>query len=575
VTFPQIIYIYRPCVNIIMSVDFRFMPTFYTLKRDMMLLCLGCAAGVSMFFTRVPWVSTAGFCALTYSTLSFPLIIFAFSVCKLSNLSNAIYAAILLHRALALVLSALTTVTYVYVWDTGSVEVGWMAVSAAIVVFLRAASIMYITNLFVWDMYAPRIRDSIMTQTCFRALYSYARDKSNSGVLISGGSEGTEWCLHSVHKVLQSSMWNDVESTPSDVWYMLVQKLDGASVATVNASASTLLNNYTNSASSPLRRTAGRFYRSPHISRSRSASPAPDKTLMASKKFTLSRLADCIEDSLSESLTKAMGLTSGSDKVTKDRFESALRRAAESRTALKRTLHDYLAITSKLDAGLTGLSCVVVAILWGFIFGVDYFEAGVTWLSMIVAFSFCFGDTVKRLFEGLILVFVWQPFGVSDRVFILDDNKVEMNLLVSNINLLTTEFIRSDGQLCVISNSIIQQRDVRNASRALFNSTVFTVKLREDVDTDVLSRLQSHLEDYRMDKWCADVKSLSVQLRAVRNNGLTSTALVVLVHSQNFEDDDHRYLIHDAFARTMHDFLRLEQLQNIDAVHLDVDNVSY
>ncbi|KAG5190513.1 hypothetical protein JKP88DRAFT_130634, partial [Tribonema minus] len=150
------------------------------------------------------------------------------------------------------------------------------------------------------------------------------------------------------------------------------------------------------------------------------------------------------------------------------RFEKALYKATDSRTALKRTLHDYMRIMGKLEVGLGVLSCIVMGLVCGIILDVNFVQAGTTWLTLALAFSFCFGDTVKRLFEGLVLVFVWNPYGISDRVFINDDNKVEMNLVVTKINLLNTEFIRSDGQLCIISNSIIQQRDVRNASRAEF-----------------------------------------------------------------------------------------------------------
>ncbi|KAG5178235.1 hypothetical protein JKP88DRAFT_146591, partial [Tribonema minus] len=159
-------------------------------------------------------------------------------------------------------------------------------------------------------------------------------------------------------------------------------------------------------------------------------------------------------------------------------FERALYKATDSRSALKSTLQCYMKIMTKLKAGFTVLSCILLAVVCAIVLGVDFVKASPTWLTLVLAFGFCFGDTVRRLFEGLVLVFVWHPFGVADRVFINDDNNMEMNFVVSKINLLNTEFIRSDGQLCILSNSVIQQRDVRNASRAEFNCTVFCLKLR-------------------------------------------------------------------------------------------------
>jgi len=290
------------------------------------------------------------------------------------------------------------------------------------------------------------------------------------------------------------------------------------------------------------------------------------------KSLTLTQLGSRIDNRLTSTLLKALGAEAAADEVNEAQFERALLKAAEGRIALKRTLQDYMRIKSKLEVGFTLFSCLMLTLSCGVILKVDFLNAGTTWLSLVLAFSFCFGDTIKRLFEGLILVFVWHPFGVSDRVFINDDKNVEMNMVVSKINLLNTEFVRSDGQMCILSNGIIQQRDVRNVSRAPFNCTVFNIKIRGDACADVLGLLHTHLEDFRSIHWRTEVKKITVQLRTVYDNSLTSTAVVVLMHAQNFENDELRYTVHDAFARRTHTFMREANMCHIDqdSVHITV-----
>jgi hypothetical protein len=322
-----------------------------------------------------------------------------------------------------------------------------------------------------------------------------------------------------------------------------------------------------------MRRVTGFIQRTPNppsrrSSRASSRAVSPHNTTL--KSLTISQLCSCVDARLTPTLLKALGAESAAEEVNEAQFERALLKATEGRIALKRTLQDYMRIMSKLQAGLTVFSCLVLALIWGVILDVNFLNAGTTWLSLVLAFSFCFGDTIKRLFEGLILVFVWHPFSVSDRVFINDDNNVEMNLVVSKINLLNTEFIRSDGQLCILSNGIIQQRDVRNVSRAPFNCTVFFIKLRGDACVDVLTHLHTHLEGFRGKHWRTEVKKISVQLRTVYDNSLTSTAVVVLTHSQNFENDDLRFAVHDAFARRTHTFLREANVCHTEQVHLTI-----
>jgi small-conductance mechanosensitive channel len=533
------------------TAEFSYLPTL-TVKRDAIACAAGTVTGTAMI--AIPynsWLELCGVVLLSYSLLAYAFKVAACLVCRLcSTLHNRWYSFIRLYKTWAFLATAITAVTYAQLKGEDSpMRMASMIMAASIIVLFQCVCVMHLTNRFVWEMYASRISASVMTQACFRALYDYAKGKQIVRVPFQAHGDTS---IHGIHRILQSSLWGDV-ITLDDIWHMLVTKVKLESESSQHLSIGIVCSPPRTTYVSPLRR----MMRGRSPMSTRNTSPlATSKCDSGAEGIQLGKLVHIVTPQLATALSKALGAEQAApdSEITKEVFSEAVAKATESRVALKATLEDYVSIVSKLKAGFSILSALMLLIVWCIIAGVNLMSAGTTWLTFILAFSFCFGDTAKKMFEGLILVFVWQSYAVSDRVLLSDDTGEVVNLVVTKINLLTTEFLRSDGLVCVVSNSTIQQRDIRNLSRAKFNNTALAIKIAESMPSSALDELQVELEAYRTLAFLHKIKSVKVQMRSVKDNGLTSNVLVCLLHTRNFEDNDERYMIHDCFARKAHDF---------------------
>lgn len=520
---------------------FSYMPTI-SLPRDAIAFSVGTVTGAAMIAIpyHTPWLEFAGVCFVSYSFFSFVFKVCSALICRrCDNLQNHIYNTIRLYKSWAFLSSAITVVAYAEVESHVKAQhkLAFMILAAAIIAVLKNMTMMHLTNRFVWEMYAARIKTSIMIQACFRAIYNHVKGRPCADVPFDGKTT-----IHSIHRILQSSQWTD-DFTADDIWNKLIggTYVDDPQPIRIDVVPSPPATAYR----SPLRRV----FKSPRPS----VNNSPIKVV---HDIYLHTLADIVKYPLAKSLRAALGMENCVEDqiVDKHTFLRAITKASASRVALKSTIDDYISIVSKLSAALTMVAVIILLIVCCIIAGVNLMTTGTTWLTFILAFSFCFGDTAKKMFEGIILVFVWQSYAVSDRILMYDDSGEVQNLCVTKINLLTTEFLRGDGIIYTMSNSTIQSRDIRNVSRATYNCTTLQVKLTDTMASHVLDDLYKVLEDYRLEKFDKKISSVQVQMRTVKDNGITSDAVVCLLHTQNFEDSDERYFIHDCFARKAHDF---------------------
>jgi len=95
------------------------------------------------------------------------------------------------------------------------------------------------------------------------------------------------------------------------------------------------------------------------------------------------------------------------------------------------------------------------------IFGVNIQQFLLPFGTLFLGLSFIFGNSMKDLWEGFIMIFIVRPFDIGDRI---DLTGYPPFLLVSKINLFTTELFAMDGRQYIIpnqhlySNSIVQLR---------------------------------------------------------------------------------------------------------------------
>jgi small-conductance mechanosensitive channel len=98
----------------------------------------------------------------------------------------------------------------------------------------------------------------------------------------------------------------------------------------------------------------------------------------------------------------------------------------------------------------------------------------VSMTSLLVSFSFAFGQTVSKYVQGIILIAVTRPFDLGDRVFLTPAGDVERGLenagngfFVEDITLSSTKlrFART-GEVAYIANNLLADMRIYNCNRS-------------------------------------------------------------------------------------------------------------
>ena len=100
--------------------------------------------------------------------------------------------------------------------------------------------------------------------------------------------------------------------------------------------------------------------------------------------------------------------------------------------------------------------------------------------SLLVSFSFAFGQTVSRFVQGIILIAMTRPFDLGDRIFLTSAGEIEKGTensqngwFVEDITISSTKlrFART-GEVAYLSNHVLTDMRIYNANRSP-NATVF------------------------------------------------------------------------------------------------------
>ncbi|GKV51499.1 hypothetical protein SLEP1_g58144 [Rubroshorea leprosula] len=116
-------------------------------------------------------------------------------------------------------------------------------------------------------------------------------------------------------------------------------------------------------------------------------------------------------------------------------MESVYKECNSLKSSLKSTRRGM----EELNKLAKGIVIILIVIVWLLMMKVVSTQAVVLILSQFFVLTFVFGDTCKRIFEGIMFVFVIHPFEIGDRCLI---EGREEEVFVKKINIQTTVFSR-------------------------------------------------------------------------------------------------------------------------------------
>ncbi|XP_030449630.2 mechanosensitive ion channel protein 6-like [Syzygium oleosum] len=203
-----------------------------------------------------------------------------------------------------------------------------------------------------------------------------------------------------------------------------------------------------------------------------------------------------------DEVVKTMSLFEGaseSHKISKSCLKNWVVNAFRERRALALTLDDTKTAVNKLHRMVNILVGILIAIVWLLILGIATKKFLLLISSQLLLVVFIFGNSCKMTFEAIIFLFVMHPFDVGDRCEV---DGVQM--VVEEMNILTTVFLRYDNQKIIIPNSVLATKAISNFYRSPDMGDVVEFCVHISTPTEKIATMKQRITSYienKKDHW--------------------------------------------------------------------------
>ncbi|KHG26616.1 Mechanosensitive ion channel 10 -like protein [Gossypium arboreum] len=152
---------------------------------------------------------------------------------------------------------------------------------------------------------------------------------------------------------------------------------------------------------------------------------------------------------------------SSTGKIDRKSFTNWVVKVYTDRKTLVHALSDTKTAVKQLNTLVTVILIIVTVIIWLLLLEIATTKLLLLLSSQLVVAAFMFGNTCKTIFEAIVFVFVMHPFDVGDRC-VVDG----VQLLVEEMNILTTVFLKLDNEKVYYPNSVLATKPISNYYRS-------------------------------------------------------------------------------------------------------------
>ncbi|KAI6679707.1 hypothetical protein NL676_033588 [Syzygium grande] len=216
-------------------------------------------------------------------------------------------------------------------------------------------------------------------------------------------------------------------------------------------------------------------------------------------------------------------------KIQKSFLKKWLVDVYRERKSLTRALKDAKTAIEELNNLASAALLVVVIILWLLLTGLLTTQMLIFISSQLLLFVFIFGDSAKDLFRAIVFVFVMHPFDVSDHC-VVDGDEME----VDEMNILTTVFLKNNGEKISYPNSVLASKPLSNFNRSPNMSESVEFMVDFSISVESLEALKDKIKTYLDSKpkhWHPDP---SIVVKEIVDADHLKVALHV-THAMNFQ----------------------------------------
>ncbi|XP_054780892.1 mechanosensitive ion channel protein 10-like isoform X2 [Prosopis cineraria] len=224
-------------------------------------------------------------------------------------------------------------------------------------------------------------------------------------------------------------------------------------------------------------------------------------------------------------------------KITKSSFRNWVVQAYVERKALAHSLNDTKTAVRQLHKLASAIVVVIISVVSLLVMGLATTKVIFVVTSQLLLVGFVFQNMCKTVFESIIFVFLMHPFDVGDRCVIENTQ-----MIVEEMNILTTVFLRYDGEKIYYPNSVLLTKPISNFRRSpdMADAVEFTIDASTSLDN--ITALKKAIQAYIESKPKYWNPKHSVIVKEIENMDKMKMALCVqhTINHQNFAERNGR-----------------------------------
>ncbi|CAL0318930.1 unnamed protein product [Lupinus luteus] len=427
---------------------------------------------------------------------------------------------------------------------------------AAIVWLLKTLLVKVLASSFHMSTYFDRIQESLFNQFIIETLsgtptvkddklVSEVQKLQNAGVAIPPGLRASAFPKIK-SEVLKSETSTNKVATDQDNGITIdhLHKLNPKNVSAWNMKR--LINMVRNGALSTLDEqipddsTQGDDESIKHIKSENEAKAAAKKIFhnVASPGSRYIYLEDLMHFMQEDEAIKTMNLFEGASEtsqISKSALKNWVVNAFREKRALALTLNDTKTAVMNLHRILNVVVAFAVVIIWLLIFKIASGQVIMFVMSQTLLSAFVFGSTCRAVFESVIFLFIMHPFDVGDRCEI-----DSAQLVVEEMNILTTIFLRDDNAKVMIPNNVLAMKAIYNFYRSPDMGDAIDFFIHVSTPVESIALLKQRIESYVNNKKEHWHPSPMIVIKDHESLNMIRVA-IWLCHTMNFQDIGERF----------------------------------
>ncbi|KAE8714047.1 Mechanosensitive ion channel protein 9 [Hibiscus syriacus] len=240
---------------------------------------------------------------------------------------------------------------------------------------------------------------------------------------------------------------------------------------------------------------------------------------------------DLLRFMIKEEVDLVLPLFEGSStgKIDRKSFTNWVIKVYQGRKTLGYALRDTKTAVKQLNTLVSAIVIIAAIIIWLLLVEIATTKLLLLLSSQLVVAVFMFGNTCKTIFEAIIFVFVMHPFDVGDRC-VVDG----VQLLVEEMNILTTVFLKLDNEKVYYPNSVLATKPISNYYRSPDMSDTIEFSIDFMTPAKTIGRLKEEIKKHLEANALWHPNHLVV-VREIENVNKLKMALFCN-HTMNFQD---------------------------------------